>query len=152
MTLIDRLFSLSTPNSGVISEDNGILEERNLSDGGKEAWSLLRRLRKQAWESVGRDPDILWIDDSLAETAAAARPAFKTNKDPVKAAVRPPEDQGITAPGVEASFNLGTCFTSSQTQPFEQLDFLLGSDPMQFDWIDWDAATMVRPPDVTGWG
>ena len=35
MSLIDRLFSLSTPSSGVISEDNGILEERNLSDAVK---------------------------------------------------------------------------------------------------------------------
>jgi hypothetical protein len=60
--LIDRVFSLVGSNVGVPGEQNGVLVQRELSDAGKEAWVLLRKLRHTAWELLGADPDIIWGD------------------------------------------------------------------------------------------
>ncbi|KAF2090835.1 hypothetical protein K490DRAFT_62162 [Saccharata proteae CBS 121410] len=60
--LIDEVFSLLRPDEGIVSEENGELMHRQLSEGGKEAWSLLRKLRKNAWEKAGLDSEITWSD------------------------------------------------------------------------------------------
>lgn len=60
--LIDKIFSLSGPDGGVVGGEDGITTQRPLRDGGREAWDMMRRLREKAWQKAGLDPDVLWTD------------------------------------------------------------------------------------------
>ncbi|KAI5306713.1 hypothetical protein KEM56_007485 [Ascosphaera pollenicola] len=59
---IDKVFSLSGPDGGVVSGEDGISTARPLRDGGREAWSMLKRLRQKAWLKAGLDPELLWTE------------------------------------------------------------------------------------------
>lgn len=60
--LIDKIFSLSGPDGGVVGGEDGITTQRPLRDGGREAWDMMRRLREKSWQKAGLDPDVLWTD------------------------------------------------------------------------------------------
>ncbi|KAK2762312.1 hypothetical protein FQN54_001322 [Arachnomyces sp. PD_36] len=60
--LIDKIFSLSGPDGGVVGGEDGITTQRPLRDGGREAWDMIRRLREKAWQKAGLDPDVLWTE------------------------------------------------------------------------------------------
>lgn len=60
--LIDKIFSLSGPDGGVVGGEDGITTQRPLRDGGREAWDMMRRLREKAWQKAGLDPDVLWTE------------------------------------------------------------------------------------------
>ncbi|KAI5290765.1 hypothetical protein KEM54_000522, partial [Ascosphaera aggregata] len=59
---IDKVFSLSGPDGGVVGDEDGISTARPLRDGGREAWSMLKRLRQKAWLKAGLDPELLWTE------------------------------------------------------------------------------------------
>ncbi|KAL2387278.1 hypothetical protein RJZ90_000016 [Blastomyces dermatitidis] len=69
---IDKIFSLSGPDGGVVGGEDGISTSRPLRDGGREAWDMLRRLREKAWLKAGLDPSVLWTEQAQAE---ARRPS-----------------------------------------------------------------------------
>ncbi|QSS65066.1 C6 transcription factor [Histoplasma capsulatum] len=71
---IDKIFSLSGPDGGVVGGEDGISTSRPLRDGGREAWDMLRRLREKAWLKAGLDPSVLWTEQAQAE---ARRPTNK---------------------------------------------------------------------------
>lgn len=58
--LIDKVFSLLGDDSGVVAEQNGRMQQRRLSQSGKQAWTMLSHLRRRAWRSMGVDPAVLW--------------------------------------------------------------------------------------------
>ena len=58
--LIDKIFSLSGPDGGIVSGEDGVTVQRPLREGGREAWNMLRRLRDKAWQRAGLDPNVLW--------------------------------------------------------------------------------------------
>ena len=63
--LVDKLFSLIGPDGfGSHMEKQ---PTRNLSPAGREAWEMLRKLRRQAWKSAGLDPDFVWTDSNMAK-------------------------------------------------------------------------------------
>ncbi|PGH31177.1 hypothetical protein GX50_06056 [[Emmonsia] crescens] len=64
---IDKIFSLSGPDGGVVGGEDGISTSRPLRDGGREAWDMMRRLREKAWLKAGLDPSVLWTEQAQAE-------------------------------------------------------------------------------------
>ena len=60
---IDKIFSMSGPDGGIVSGPNGQSAQRPLREGGREAWDLLRRLRDKAWQKAGLDPAYFWTLD-----------------------------------------------------------------------------------------
>ncbi|KAL1959477.1 hypothetical protein VTO42DRAFT_1922 [Malbranchea cinnamomea] len=61
---IDKIFSLSGPDGGVVGGEDGISTARPLKDGGREAWDMMRRLREKAWQKAGLDPKVLWTEQA----------------------------------------------------------------------------------------
>ncbi|KAI5301052.1 hypothetical protein KEM55_002815 [Ascosphaera atra] len=61
---IDKIFSLSGPDGGVVGDEDGISTARPLRDGGREAWDMLKRLRQKAWLKAGLDPELLWTEQA----------------------------------------------------------------------------------------
>ncbi|KAJ9651514.1 hypothetical protein H2198_009211 [Neophaeococcomyces mojaviensis] len=63
--MIDKMFSLSSLCKGRFDMDTlqGPLQPAPLREGGSEAWVMLRRLRRKAWQKAGLDPDVLWSEE-----------------------------------------------------------------------------------------
>ncbi|KAI9372599.1 hypothetical protein BJX61DRAFT_433716 [Aspergillus egyptiacus] len=61
---IDKIFSLTGPDGGVVGGEDGISTQRPLKDGGREAWDMIRRLRLKAWQKAGLDPQKLWTEQA----------------------------------------------------------------------------------------
>lgn len=78
---IDKIFSLSGPDGGVVGGEDGVSTQRPLKDGGREAWDMIRRLRQKAWQRAGLDPQKLW-----------------TEKAQMQAGLAPVDEHGLTEP------------------------------------------------------
>lgn len=78
---IDKIFSLSGPDGGVVGGEDGVSTQRPLKDGGREAWDMIRRLRQKAWQRAGLDPHKLW-----------------TEKAQMQAGLAPVDEYGLTDP------------------------------------------------------
>lgn len=78
---IDKIFSLSGPDGGVVGGEDGVSTQRPLKDGGREAWDMIRRLRQKAWQRAGLDPHKLW-----------------TEKAQMQAGLAPVDEYGLTEP------------------------------------------------------
>ncbi|KAL4786343.1 hypothetical protein BJX76DRAFT_346335 [Aspergillus varians] len=68
---IDKIFSLTGPDGGVVGGEDGISSQRPLKDGGREAWDMIRRLRQQAWQKAGLDPQRLWTEQAQIQAGVA---------------------------------------------------------------------------------
>lgn len=68
---IDKIFSLTGPDGGVVGGEDGISTQRPLKDGGREAWDMIRRLRQQAWQKAGLDPQKLWTEQAQIQAGVA---------------------------------------------------------------------------------
>lgn len=77
--LIDAIFSLSAPESGIVGGPNGVTAQRPMREGGLEAWDMLRGLRSAAWQRAGLDPTVLWTEDDQLKIGAA-RPLTDAQK------------------------------------------------------------------------
>lgn len=69
--LVDKMFSLATPQFGIVGGPNGVTAQRPLREGGIEAWDMLRGLRSAAWQRAGLDPTVLWSEDDQVEVGIA---------------------------------------------------------------------------------
>lgn len=60
--VIDIIFALNGPTGGLVAGSGNAknLAQRQLNEGGREAWEYLRRLRVRAWLKGGLDPDVVW--------------------------------------------------------------------------------------------
>ncbi|EED22337.1 C6 transcription factor, putative [Talaromyces stipitatus ATCC 10500] len=61
---IDKIFSISGPDGGVVGGEDGVTTARPLKDGGREAWDMMRRLREKAWQKAGLNPKQLWTEQA----------------------------------------------------------------------------------------
>jgi hypothetical protein len=77
--LIDKIFSLSGPDGGIVSGEDGVTVQRPLREGGREAWDMLRRLRDKAWQRAGLDPNVLWTEDDQVRVGVA-KPLSESEK------------------------------------------------------------------------
>lgn len=71
---IDKIFSLSGPDGGVVGGEDGITTQRPLKDGGREAWDMIRRLRQKAWQKAGLDPQRLWTEQAQIRAGVPSTP------------------------------------------------------------------------------
>ncbi|KKA19782.1 C6 transcription factor [Rasamsonia emersonii CBS 393.64] len=71
---IDKIFSLSGPDGGVVGGEDGITTARPLKDGGREAWDLMRRLREKAWRKAGLDPSQFWTEQAQIQAGVVPTP------------------------------------------------------------------------------
>lgn len=69
--LIDKIFSLSGPDGGIVSGEDGVTVQRPLREGGREAWDMLHRLRDKAWQKAGLDSNVLWTEDDQVRVGVA---------------------------------------------------------------------------------
>ena len=72
--LIDKIFSMSSADGGIVSGEDGVTVQRPLREGGREAWDMLRRLREKAWQKAGLDPDVLWTEEDQIKAGVAEPP------------------------------------------------------------------------------
>ena len=70
--LLDKVFELSGPDSGIVGGPDGVTTQRPLREGGIEVWDMLRGLRSKAWRKAGLDPSVLWSEQDQVEVGAAA--------------------------------------------------------------------------------
>ncbi|KAJ5625252.1 transcriptional regulator family: Fungal Specific TF [Penicillium lagena] len=70
--LIDRILALSGPDGGVVGGEDGVSTQRPLKDGGREAWSMIRRLRQKAWQKAGLNPEMLWTEQDQIQAGIAS--------------------------------------------------------------------------------
>ena len=70
-SIVDEAFALSAPAGGLSGVEGRDQLHGPLVDGGREAWDLLFRLRAQAWQKCGADPDILWTRQQVRERSYA---------------------------------------------------------------------------------
>ncbi|KAL5042569.1 hypothetical protein BDW71DRAFT_211107 [Aspergillus fruticulosus] len=68
---VDKIFSLTGPDGGVVGGEDGVSTQRPLKDGGREAWDMIRRLRQQAWQKAGLDPQKLWTEQAQIQAGVA---------------------------------------------------------------------------------
>ncbi|KAL4762699.1 putative C6 transcription factor [Aspergillus foveolatus] len=68
---VDKIFSLTGPDGGVVGGEDGVTTQRPLKDGGREAWDMIRRLRQQAWQKAGLDPQKLWTEQAQIQAGVA---------------------------------------------------------------------------------
>jgi hypothetical protein len=73
--LIDKVFSLASPDGGIVNSEDGVSVQRPLREGGREAWDMMRRLRQKAWQRAGLDPDILWTEQDQIQAGVAQPPS-----------------------------------------------------------------------------
>lgn len=69
---IDKIFSISGPDGGVVGGEDGITTQRPLKDGGREAWDMMRRLREKAWQRAGLNPEHFWTEQAQYQAGVAA--------------------------------------------------------------------------------
>ncbi|KAH0541537.1 hypothetical protein FGG08_004012 [Glutinoglossum americanum] len=62
-SFIDEIFSMFGPDGGIVTDEDGVTIQRPLREGGREAWALLKSLRRTAWEKAGLDPDVMWTEE-----------------------------------------------------------------------------------------
>ncbi|GFN15989.1 putative C6 transcription factor [Aspergillus tubingensis] len=79
---IDKIFSMTGPDGGVVGGEDGISTQRPLKDGGREAWDMIRRLRQKAWQKAGLDPHRLWSEQAQIQAGVTSLPEDYANNDP----------------------------------------------------------------------
>lgn len=131
-TVIDVIFALCSPSGGLIAGagiDRKIMK-RPLTEGGKEAWETLRRLRIKAWQKADLDPDIMWTrEQALQHCAASSEPVVNTSpdwpQDPSGTSSAAPEMQGYEA--------IGDMMMSPQNIDWSYVDAVLEGNQMDLD-------------------
>lgn len=69
--LIDETIALCDADGGVNRSIDGVadIRRRPLTEGGREAWDLIRKLRAGIFVKIGLDPDILPTRDQAVDSA-----------------------------------------------------------------------------------
>lgn len=146
-TLVDRLFSLIGPDGfGWQTEKPS---KRNLSPAGREAWQMLRKLRRQAWKAAGLDPEFVWTDSNQPAKAVNLEQPVQPPLDiPVNAVQNPVAEPVVTSPNVLSTaytpefgqyydFNWSETFDFNASPSDQSGQFELGEID-GFDWQQWD--------------
>lgn len=98
---IDKIFSISGPDGGVVGGEDGVTTARPLKDGGREAWDMMRRLREKAWQKAGLNPQQLWTEQAQIragvahETKRAQPPHTRRQGETPAPVTRPNNDSQI---------------------------------------------------------
>ena len=126
--IVDEALALCSPAGGLIGIDDDEMAARPLTEGGREAWELIRRLRSQAWQKCGVDPDVLYTREQVTERArekATHSIAFPDNGEP--------DRQRETQAFVEQRE------AGEQIQQSNEPLVPSGEPTPNIDWAEWDA-------------
>ncbi|EFW14094.1 hypothetical protein D8B26_002525 [Coccidioides posadasii str. Silveira] len=110
---IDKIFSLSGPDGGVVGGEDGISTARPLKDGGREAWDMMRRLREKAWQKAGLNPKVLWTEHAQAQAAISQDLSSKNSSTPSRPATSGAKDH-ISPPA-----NFADSYYAMIKEPYE---------------------------------
>lgn len=140
-TVIDEAFALCGPDGGMTGQQDDELMRRPLTEGGQEAWDLIKRLRSRAWQKANLDPDVMWTREEVKRVArerlgpsdegvvgGGEEAGRGTQQDPRSVAVHPP-------PGEQQQHQTGETHEADMTA-------LLAASPggptPNIDWNEWD--------------
>lgn len=134
-----------------MSGGDDIFTQRPLRNGGREAWGMIRRLRQQAWQKAGLNPELPWTGQDRSTNFANA-PYFKS-----MSSANIPLSSGDRAFAPDSAFGRSSAATMSSQQSLvnsPMVNFLdtagpnampasepapLMIDPgLNFDWGEWD--------------
>jgi hypothetical protein len=93
---IDKIFSISGPDGGVVGGEDGVTTARPLKYGGREAWDMMRRLREKAWQKAGLDPQQLWTEQAQIQAGVAQDHSSRIKKSRYGAKQNTNADSQIT--------------------------------------------------------
>ena len=79
-TIVDQAIALCGPGGGITSEEEGRLVPRPLTEGGSEAWDLVKRLRARAWSKVGLNTDFRTTREEVYRIVRPKLEAFKSGQ------------------------------------------------------------------------
>lgn len=82
---IDEALALADDDCGMIPYTEGELMQRPLTEGGQEAWTLIRHIRERLWGDLSLDPHILPTRQAVVENAMARYRLFEPNAPPIPA-------------------------------------------------------------------
>ena len=138
--IVDEAFSVCGSAGGLISTEDPNLQHQLLTEGGREAWDLLFRLRSKAWQKHDVDPDILWTRDEVTKRAYAR--AERITRDPD--AEYPQGEMSTQFPplGPSAGVHPIATTTTAANAPQESLNAEILADAGQMtnvDWQEWDS-------------
>lgn len=74
---IDEALALSEAHGGLIPFTKGEFMHRPLTEGGREAWELIRDIHARMWRDLGLDPYVLPTRQEVAENAMARYRLFE---------------------------------------------------------------------------
>lgn len=86
--VLDLILALCAPEGGIVGSDDLQHHSGPFTQGGKENWDLLRRLRAKAWAHAGWDPGMVWSRERAI--------AYCNREDEVESVQTPP---GVWSPG-----------------------------------------------------
>jgi hypothetical protein len=118
-SLVDQTIALCGPDGGVIGTREYSVVRRPLTDGGKEAWELITRLRSKIWIMAGLNPENLPLRQQVAQHS---------------------EDQLTTILDTMSS-NFDPVALSTAAESFPSITDSLTSSGMgspSVNWEDWD--------------
>ena len=162
---IDKIFSMASPDGGIVSGENGVSVQRPLREGGREAWEMLRKLRERAWQKAGLDPDILWTEEEQIK-AGVAQPLTKEERvaqalredtipgDPsdFSAPIKQPKTSPSTSyhPNLESAILKGIVNSAKKATPEELINAQINSQKTTPTSTRQNTATSPRPQQIAG--
>ncbi|KAK2810520.1 hypothetical protein FQN49_008533, partial [Arthroderma sp. PD_2] len=93
---IDKIFSLSGPDGGVVGGEDGVTTSRPLNDGGRQAWDMMRRLREKAWLKARLDPQLLWTEQAQLQAGIGPKKSPSVSTTSTRNLERHPKDQSAS--------------------------------------------------------
>ncbi|KAJ5677743.1 uncharacterized protein N7477_003376 [Penicillium maclennaniae] len=107
--LIDNVMALLGPDGGVVGVDRDSMARRLLQEEGREAWSMIRNLRRISWLKIGLNPDILWVQNDqtnarfVLSTMTTCRSSSRPSSDTCHSSG--PSQQQLDGPSHTQSMN-----------------------------------------------
>jgi hypothetical protein len=151
-TLVDQVMALCGPQGGITASDDDEIMARPLTEGGSEAWNLVRRLRSKLWARLGLDPNILPPREDVRRNVQRQMAVFKSSGGMIHLQTPLLEDQ-MAQYGQQAlsdTTRMGTAPGSVLSDPmtgYSMPQDHLGATPFGFtstgftpniNWNDWD--------------
>ena len=137
--IVDEAFSVCGPAGGLIGTEDHNLQHQFLTEGGREAWDFLCRLRSKAWQKHDVDPDILWTREEVTKRSYAR--ADQMMKVPDAEYPQGEISNQHPPPGIRADPQPPSTQTTAETahEPLNEDIFANSGSMTNTDWQEWDS-------------
>ena len=142
---IDETIALCDADGGVNRsiEGGADIRRRPLTEGGREAWELIRRLRAGIFLKIGLDPDILPTRDQVVDSAWRRLEIMEMSPNMLLKGDEPiPHDTISTIANDSLRFSP---FPVAESYAVTDLigEFTTSTPSLSVDWNEWDALFSV---------